>query len=67
MRDVRATHAARLAPFDTTLPPCTILKLASGKPRRIGDVLEQMCELAGVTAEIKTDTGWLRPHTERKA
>jgi hypothetical protein len=41
------------------------LKLASGKSRRIGDVLEQMCELAGVTAKIETDTGWLRPHTER--
>jgi GDP-4-dehydro-6-deoxy-D-mannose reductase len=61
VRDVCAAYAACLQQPDSTLPPGMILNLASGTPRRIGDVLRQLCEIAGVNAEIATDTARLRP------
>ena len=39
----------------------TILNVASGQARRIGDVLDELLSLAGVTAVIETDTARLRP------
>lgn len=60
VRDVCAAYAACLARADA-LTPGTILNVASGVPRRVGDVLTALLETAGVTAEIQTDAGRLRP------
>jgi len=43
------------------LPPGTILNIASGIPRRIGDVLGDLLSLAGVQAEVRIDPARLRP------
>jgi GDP-4-dehydro-6-deoxy-D-mannose reductase len=61
VRDVCTAYAACLQQPDSALPPGTILNVASGTPRRISDVLRQMCEIAGVNAEIVTDSARLRP------
>ncbi len=58
VRDVCAAYAACLA---ADLPPGTILNLASGIPRRIGAILQDLLALAGVTASIETDSTRLRP------
>jgi GDP-4-dehydro-6-deoxy-D-mannose reductase len=58
VRDVCAAYAACLA---ADLPPGTILNLASGKPCPVGDVLHALLALAGVQAEIQTDSARLRP------
>ena len=59
--DVRDVCAAYVRCLDADCPPGTILNLASGQPRRIGDVLRSLLELAGVEAEIRTDKARLRP------
>jgi GDP-4-dehydro-6-deoxy-D-mannose reductase len=59
VRDVCAAYVQALARADT-LAPGTILNLASGTPRRIGDILDTLLALAGVTAEITTGTALLR-------
>jgi nucleoside-diphosphate-sugar epimerase len=38
----------------------TILNIASGVPRRIGDVLGQLLQLAGVSATVETEEALLR-------
>lgn len=43
------------------LAPATILNLASGVPRRIGDVLDDLLRLAGVRADIAVAPGRVRP------
>ncbi len=58
VRDVCAAYAACLA---HDVPPGTVLNLASGIPRRVGDVLEALMRAAGVEAEILTETDRLRP------
>ena len=60
VRDVCAAYAACLHHADA-LPPGTILNLASGQPRRVGDVLQALLDAAGVQAEVQTDAGRLRP------
>lgn len=60
VRDVCAAYAACLARSDA-LAPGTVLNLASGQPRRIGDVLAALMAAAGVEAEVATDAGRLRP------
>lgn len=60
VRDVCAAYAACLLHADA-LPPGTILNLASGQPRRVGDVLQALLDAAGVQAEVQTDAGRLRP------
>ena len=60
VRDVCAAYAAALAQRDQ-LEPGVILNIASGIPRRIGDVLAALLALAGVQADIQTDAGRLRP------
>jgi GDP-4-dehydro-6-deoxy-D-mannose reductase len=60
VRDVCAGYAAILAAADR-LDPGLILNLASGQPRRIGDILEALLQAAGVQAEIRTDAARLRP------
>jgi GDP-4-dehydro-6-deoxy-D-mannose reductase len=60
VRDVCAAYAATIARAET-LAPGTILNIASGTPRRIGDVLDQLLEIAGISARIETTTDRLRP------
>ncbi len=52
VRDVCAAYAACLGVRDD-LPPGTILNIASGTPRRIGAVLDEMIALAGIAARIE--------------
>jgi GDP-4-dehydro-6-deoxy-D-mannose reductase len=59
VRDVCAAYAACVARADT-IAPGTILNLASGTSRRVGDVLEQLLALAGVNARIETEANLLR-------
>ena len=42
------------------LAPATILNIAAGVPRRIGDMLGELLDLAGLHTEIATDTARLR-------
>jgi GDP-4-dehydro-6-deoxy-D-mannose reductase len=57
VRDVCRVYAACL---EHTLPAGTILNVASGRQRRIGDVLTDLLEAAGVTASVEADPGRLR-------
>jgi GDP-4-dehydro-6-deoxy-D-mannose reductase len=60
VRDVCAAYAATIAQAEA-LAPGTILNIASGTPRRIGDVLDQLLAIAGVSARIETSVARLRP------
>jgi len=59
VRDVCAAYAACLRRADA-LASGTILNIASGVARRIGDVLAELLELAGVTAAIEPAQALLR-------
>jgi len=59
VRDVCAAYATILARADT-LTPGTVLNIASGHMRRIGDILQDLLDAAGVTAEIRTQPARLR-------
>jgi GDP-4-dehydro-6-deoxy-D-mannose reductase len=59
VRDVCDAYVACLARADG-LAPGTILNVASGTPRRIGDVLAELLALAGVSATIRSAAGLLR-------
>ena len=61
VRDVCAAYAACLKLPDPLVAAGQILNLASGSPRRIGDILEQMRAIAGMEVEITTNTALLRP------
>ena len=67
VRDVCAAYALCLAHADA-LAPGVVLNLASGQPRRVGDVLAELMQAAGVQAEVVTDAGRLRPdrHPHRR-
>ena len=60
VRDVCAAYIAAITHADH-LEPGTILNIASGIPRRIGDVLADLMRLAGISARIETDIARLRP------
>ncbi len=60
VRDVCAAYAAVVARRDE-LAPGTILNIASGQPRRIGDMLRELMAAAGVEAEIHTEARRMRP------
>eukprot|EP01037_Dinobryon_pediforme_P006004 gene6004-6076_t len=60
VRDVCAAYAACVDPA-IDIAPGTILNIASGQPRRIGDVLGALIEAAGITAEITSTEKLLRP------
>jgi GDP-4-dehydro-6-deoxy-D-mannose reductase len=60
VRDVCSCYAQCLLQADT-IPAGTILNIASGQPRRVGDVLDELLELAGVKADIALDAARLRP------
>ena len=60
--DVRDVCAAYLACIDRrdTLRPGTILNLASGKARLIGDILSELQALAGIALEARVDPARMR-------
>ncbi len=66
VRDVCAAYIASIARRDH-LTPGTILNIASGQPRRIGDVLADLADLAGVTIRIEVDATRVRPTDIRMA
>ena len=59
VRDVCGAYIACLR-RGADLPPATILNIASGVPRRIGDILSELLELAELRTEITTDAARLR-------
>lgn len=59
--DVRDVCDAYVRCVDRALAPGTILNIASGVGRRVGDVLAELIALSGVAAEIRTDHARLRP------
>ncbi|PZW45873.1 GDP-4-dehydro-6-deoxy-D-mannose reductase [Humitalea rosea] len=59
VQDVCAAYAATIARGDA-LAPGTVLNLASGSLRRIGDVLDDLLRLAGVSPEIEEAANRLR-------
>jgi GDP-4-dehydro-6-deoxy-D-mannose reductase len=60
VRDVAAAYALCLARADA-IAPGTILNIASGVPRRIGDVLDALLSRAGVAVRIEHDPVRARP------
>ncbi len=60
VRDVCAAYALCLAHADA-LDPGAVLNVASGQPRRVGDVLAALVAAAGIQAEVVTDAARLRP------
>jgi GDP-4-dehydro-6-deoxy-D-mannose reductase len=66
VRDVCSAYVACIARRDI-LAPGTVLNLASGQARRIGDVLAEMAVLAGVAMEIEVDASRVRVTEIRKA
>jgi GDP-4-dehydro-6-deoxy-D-mannose reductase len=66
VRDVCAAYVACIAKRDS-LAPGTILNLASGQARRIGDVLADLVALAGVEIEIKVEAFRVRDTDIRMA
>jgi GDP-4-dehydro-6-deoxy-D-mannose reductase len=60
VRDVCAAYVACLARAGA-LPPTAIFNIASGTPRRIGDILDDMLALAGVRATVEMAEGLARP------
>lgn len=60
VRDVCQAYALCLRHADR-LAPGAVLNVASGTPRRVGDVLAALLGLAGIEAEIETDAARLRP------
>lgn len=61
VRDVCAAYAACLALPDATWPSGTVLNIASGVVRGIGEVLERMCALAKLRVTLDVDKRRLRP------
>ncbi len=59
--DVCAAYLTCIERRDT-LAPGTAMNLASGNPRRIGDILRDLLALAEVRAEIRVDSALLRPN-----
>ena len=60
VRDVCRAYALCLQ-HAGSLPPDCVLNIASGSSRRVGDVLDTLMQLAGVSAEIRTSAARLRP------
>lgn len=58
VRDVVAAYAA--CARHPELPSGTLLNIASGVPRRIGDILSDLLRLAGIDPMIETDQARLR-------
>jgi GDP-4-dehydro-6-deoxy-D-mannose reductase len=59
VRDVCSAYVACLR-RDAELPAAAILNVASGVPRCIGDILDELLGLAGLDIEVSTDSSRLR-------
>ena len=59
VRDVCGAYV-RCLQCGPELGPGTVLNIASGVPRRIGDILDTLLELAGLRTEVVTDAARLR-------
>ena len=64
--DVCSAYVACIVRRDTPAPG-TVLNLASGQTRRIGEVLAELTELAGAATEIELNTSRLRDTKIRMA
>lgn len=60
VRDVCDAYVAALERADS-LPAGTVLNIASGQPRLLGDVLAELLRLAGVDARVEQAAAALRP------
>lgn len=60
VRDVVRAYALALERFDT-LPSGAVFNLASGVPRRIGNILEAMIAASGMAIRVAQDPARLRP------
>jgi len=60
VRDVCAAYAAAVT-HGPDLPHGTAFNIASGTPRRIGDVLDALIARIGLAVDIQTDAARLRP------
>ncbi len=60
VRDVCGAYVAALERADS-LPAGTVLNIASGRLRRLGDVLADLLRIAGVRAEVEQEQAALRP------
>ncbi|HEY2134056.1 MAG TPA: GDP-mannose 4,6-dehydratase [Acetobacteraceae bacterium] len=60
VRDVCDAYVACIERADR-IASGTILNIASGMPRRVGDILDQLLAIARITAQVETNTGLLRP------
>ncbi|WP_240655115.1 GDP-mannose 4,6-dehydratase [Rhodovarius crocodyli] len=61
VRDVCAAYALALGKFDA-LPNGAIINLASGEPRKVGDILHALLRRAGVEAKVEESAAALRPN-----
>ena len=66
VRDAGAGYAAALR-HGRAMPPGTVLNLASGQSRRVGDILADLIARAGLTVRIEQDPGRLRPNDVERA
>ena len=60
VRDVCRAYVACLRAAEELAPAAAILNIASGVPRRIGDILHELLDIAGLQTEVATDTARLR-------
>lgn len=60
VRDVADAYARATLRADT-LKPGTILNIASGKPRRIGDLLRDMLDMSDIEIAVEQDEARMRP------
>jgi GDP-4-dehydro-6-deoxy-D-mannose reductase len=60
VRDVCDAYVACLQQAEA-LPAGSIFNIASGVPRRVGDILRRLLELSGIRASVATGAGLLRP------
>jgi GDP-4-dehydro-6-deoxy-D-mannose reductase len=61
VRDVCRAYVACLQRRDDELPPGMVLNLGSSRPRRIGDILNELLHLACIDTEVASDAARLRP------
>ena len=66
VRDVCDAYVSALGRVDA-LPAGTVLNLASGRLRRVGDVLADMLRIAGVRAEVEQEEQAAQPPTDLAA
>ncbi|MFT8242852.1 GDP-mannose 4,6-dehydratase [Roseomonas sp. BN140053] len=59
VRDVCAAYALALAA--PSLPPGAVFNLSTGRPQRVGDILDALLARAGIAARVEQDAGRLRP------